>query len=44
VRVREAWSYQEPVITYAPDCSASEDYRAATSELLNLDKGERRNG
>jgi chromosome partitioning protein len=44
VRVREAWSYQEPVVTYAPDCSASEDYRAATSELLNLDKGERRNG
>jgi chromosome partitioning protein len=45
VRVREAWSYQEPVTTYAPSCSASEDYRAATAELLNLEKqGEKRNG
>ena len=44
VRVREAWSYQEPVITYAPNCTASEDYRAATAELLNLENKERHHG
>jgi chromosome partitioning protein len=44
VRVREAWSYQEPITTYAPTCSAAEDYRAATAELLAIDKHSKHSG
>ena len=34
VRLREAWSFQKPVTTYAPRSPGAEDYRAVAGELL----------
>lgn len=34
VRLREAWSFAQPVTTYAPTSSGAEDYRAVAAELL----------
>lgn len=34
VRLREAWSFGQPITQYAPTSSGAEDYRAATAELL----------
>ena len=36
VRVREAWSFGQPVTTYDPRGAGAEDYRAAARELLDL--------
>lgn len=36
VRVPEASGHAQPVTTYAPRCTAAEDYRAAAAELLDL--------
>ena len=34
VRLREAWSFSQPVTTYDPQGRGAEDYRAAAAELL----------
>ena len=34
VRLREAWSFAQPVTTYDPQGRGAEDYRAAAAELL----------
>lgn len=33
VRLREAWSFQQPITVYAPTSSGAEDFRAAAREL-----------
>jgi chromosome partitioning protein len=35
VRIREAWGYAQPVLTYDPSGAGAEDYRAAAVEILN---------
>lgn len=35
VRLKEAWSFSQPVTAYAPTSSGAEDYRAVAVELLN---------
>ena len=34
VRLREAWSFAQPVTTYDPRGRGAEDYRSAAAELL----------
>ena len=34
VRVREAWSFQQPVMQYAPTSTGAADFRAVAAELL----------
>jgi chromosome partitioning protein len=35
VRIREAWGYAQPILTYDPNGAGAEDYRAAAIEILN---------
>lgn len=39
VRLREAWSFAQPITQYAPRSPGAEDYRAAAAELLQRWKG-----